>query len=506
MMGKRKNKGILIILLICLFTSIFSLYTYAETSLVSLSVRNANIEDVLVMLTEQSGLNLVPDKDLKGQVTLNLKRVKVREALQALTKAYNYQFKRMTDNTYLVSQFENERLNIWVIDGKVTMEAKDANLGDILSSISQISKVNMVLFGPIREQINLKLDDIPIEEAINLILAGGRYTYIRKGDVYLVGEKNVNSPASSVLTGSELIPLEYLQAEKVLKILPSNIPAANVKVINEQNAIMVTGTQSEIEKVKEYIAKIDQKIPQIVVEALIIDISHKKGDSSSLSLNSYLEDDKESITLFDNDLGKFSYKSIIDFSDNFRLNLQALISKGQATIRANPNITTLNGQEATIEVSDVTYYKVINTDEDGNEETKYQSIDAGITLEVTPWVSNSGSITLELKPSISNMKAQYQSRPPDIGRREISTTVRVKDGQTIVLGGLLQDNGSKTSNKVPVLGDIPLLGRLFRSESDDSSKTELVMYITPHILQDGESKEAHESMKEMSKKADEVVN
>ncbi|OCL27231.1 hypothetical protein U472_07105 [Orenia metallireducens] len=505
-MEKRKNKGILIILLICLFSSIFSLYSYAETSLVSLSVRNANIEDVLMMLTEQSGINLVPDKELKGKVTLNLKGVKIQEALQALTKAYNYQFKKMTDNTYLVSQFDNDKLNIWVIDGKVTMEAKDANLGDILASISQISKVNMVLFGPIREQINLKLDDIPIEDAINLILAGGRYTYIRKGDVFLVGEKNINSPASSLLTASELIPLEYLQAEKVLKVLPSNIPASNVKVINEQNAIMVTGTQSEIEKVKEYIAKIDQKIPQIVVEALIIDISHQKGDTSSLSLSSQLEGDSESITLFDNDLGKLSYKSIIDFSDNFRLNLQSLISNGKATIRANPNITTLNGQQATIEVSDVTYYEVINTDEDGNEETKYQSIDAGITLDVTPWVSNSGSITLELKPSISNMKAQYQSRPPDIGRREISTTVRVKDGQTIVLGGLLQDNGSKTVNKVPILGDIPLLGRLFRSKSDNSSKTELLIYITPHILKDNDNKDASKSMEDMIKKADEVVN
>jgi type IV pilus assembly protein PilQ len=505
-MEKRKNKGILIILLICLFSSIFSLYSYAETSLVSLSVRNANIEDVLMMLTEQSGINLVPDKELKGKVTLNLKGVKIQEALQALTKAYNYQFKKMTDNTYLVSQFDNDKLNIWVIDGKVTMEAKDANLGDILASISQISKVNMVLFGPIREQINLKLDDIPIEDAINLILAGGRYTYIRKGDVFLVGEKNINSPASSLLTASELIPLEYLQAEKILKVLPSNIPASNVKVINEQNAIMVTGTQSEIEKVKEYIAKIDQKIPQIVVEALIIDISHQKGDTSSLSLSSQLEGDSESITLFDNDLGKLSYKSIIDFSDNFRLNLQSLISNGKATIRANPNITTLNGQQATIEVSDVTYYEVINTDEDGNEETKYQSIDAGITLDVTPWVSNSGSITLELKPSISNMKAQYQSRPPDIGRREISTTVRVKDGQTIVLGGLLQDNGSKTVNKVPILGDIPLLGRLFRSKSDNSSKTELLIYITPHILKDNDNKDASKSMEDMIKKADEVVN
>jgi len=485
---------------------VFSLYSYAETNLVSLSVRNANIEDVLVMLTEQSGINLVPDKELKGKVTLNLKKVKVQEALEALTKAYDYQFKKMTNNTYLVSQFDNKRLNIWVIDGKVTMEAKDANLGDILTSISQISKVNMVLFGPIREQINLKLDDIPIEDAINLILAGGRYTYIKKGDVYLVGEKNVNSPSSSVLTGSELIPLEYLQAEKVVKTLPSNIPAANVKVIKEQNAIMVTGTQGEIERVKEYVTKIDQKIPQIVVDALIIDISHQKGDSSSLSLSSQLEDGEDSITLFDNDLGKLSYKSIINFSDNFRLNLQSLISNGKATIRANPNITTLNGQEATIEVSDVTYYEVINTDEDGNEEMKYQSIDAGITLEVTPWVSNSGSITLELKPSISNMKAQYQSRPPDIGRREISTTVRVKDGQTIVLGGLLQDNGSKTVNKVPILGDIPLLGRLFRSKSDDSSKTELVMYITPHILKNSESKDAHKSMNDMIKRADEVVD
>lgn len=142
----------------------------------------------------------------------------------------------------------------------------------------------------------------------------------------------------------------------------------------------------------------------------------------------------------------------------------------------------------------IQYYKVINTDEEGNDQTSYQSVNAGVTLQVTPWVSSAGEITLQLNPSVSNIGgAASEGGPPQISRRTVNTTVRVKDGQTIVIGGLIQDVATNSETKVPVLGDLPVVGSLFRSNNQNVHQTELVMYITPHVLR----KEEENVKKEM---------
>ena len=299
-----------------------------------------------------------------------------------------------------------------------------------------------------------------------------------------------------MLTTSELIPLEYLQVEKVPQLLPNNFPASNVKVIKEKNALLVTGTQSEIGNLRKYIAKVDTKIPLIVVDALVIELSNNRNESPAMKLG--ISDDN---LLLDSALGQLTYKSIMDLPKDFHLNIQSLVGSGEATIKASPNITTLNGQQARIDVGNVQYYKVIKTDEDGNEETKYQSINAGVTLDVTPWVSSSGEITLKLQPTVSNIGGAAAEGPPQISRREVNTTVRVKDGQTVVIGGLIQDVGSKSSTKVPVLGDLPIIGGLFGSSNNNINQTELVIYITPHVLKENEEK-VEQDMKRMIEKTE----
>ncbi len=502
-MNKRKLSVILLLVLLAL---VASLPIEAEEDLVSLKVREIDIKEVLVMLTEQSNINLVPEEDLRGKVTLNLKEVKIEEALQILTKTHNYQFKKTMSRTYVVSQAPNNNLSISVIEGKVTMVAENVNLGEVLRSISKLSNLNIILFGRMKTRVNLKLDDIEVEKSLKLILSGSRYTYKKKKDVYLVGEKNSNSPAASLLTSNELISLEYLQAEKVPKMLPSSIPDSIIKVISEQNAIMVTGTQADIDKVKAYVDEIDQKVPQVVVEALIIDISYKKSNKPLLNIESQ-ENNISQGTIFDSSLGKITYNSITKLPQEFYVKLQSMIEQGEASVKANPNLTTLNGRKANIEVSDVTYYEVTKEDEDGQQQSKYESLDVGVNLQVTPWVSSAGTITLELKPEVSSPStkagAGETEGPPDIIRRQASTTVRVKDGQTIVLGGLMRDNKSKTISKVPLLGDIPLLGKLFRNKESTVDKTELVMYITPRIIKNNEADQA--KMKRMLEKADEIT-
>ncbi len=587
MLTKKKELYIRLLLILLILT-VISYRVLAAEDLVTLKVRGADIKDVLIMLTEQSGINLVPDETVQGQVTINLQDIGLQEALNTLTVAYGYQFDRISDRVYLVSRegfskppeveyrdgllslHVNNReirevlnkisreaginiimggtvsemvsvdlinvplelalqsflqsngfslsknndiyrifksgggqqndLAISVVDGMVTIDVQQADVAEVLRTISRLSDLNMVLFSGVREIIDLKLEQIPVDEVIDTVLAGTRFTYRRIDNVYLIGDKSINSPASTLLTTNELIPLQYLQAEMVPQLLPNNFPAANVKVIKEQNALLVTGTQGEIDNLKKYIDKIDTKIPQIVVEALIVELSHNQSENPRLGLK-YTD---EETTLFDSVKGKLNYRSILSLPTNFYFELQSLVEKGLATVKARPNITTLNGQQASINVGTIRYYKVIKTDDDGNEQTTYQSVNAGVTLEVTPWVSSTGEISLKLRPTVSNIGGAVTEGPPEISQREANTTVRVKDGQTIIIGGLIQDVGSNSSSKVPVLGDIPIIGGLFQSEDNKIRQTEMVIYITPHVLKDQEETEIDRDMKRMLDKLEEV--
>ena len=576
---------------ICIFIIILSLLNFKGQVLaadggidyskiiVTLSVRGADIRDVLLMLTEQSGINLVPDATVHGQVTLELKEVEIMEALRTLTIAYGYNFDRIADNIFLVSregfippaeisyedgllsikvengdirqvmnqiadltginivmnkniqgtvsanlnrvpldvglshflqangfslsisddiyrvymagQHDQSNLAITVQKGLVSIDVRQADLAEVLRTISRLANINMVIFSGVRDVVDLKLDKVPVEEAIDIILSGTRFSYIISNGVYLVGDKTTGSPSSSLLTINEVIPLQYLEVEKVPALLPHNFPPANVKVLKEQNALLVTGTQEEIEFLNEYIAKIDTKIPLIVVDALILELNRNENESPGIKFG-MLYPDNEGTVLFDSSLGRLTYKSILDLPKDFYLIIDALVSENLATIKARPNITTLNGQQATIDVGTVQYYKVVNVDKDGKEETRYQSVNGGVTLQVTPWVSGSGEITLKLSPSVSNIGAVSAEGPPQVSRRMVDTTVRVKDGQTIVIGGLIQDIGTNIKSRVPILSDIPIIGELFKSNNRDVNQTELIIYITPHVLNIEEENVAEE--------------
>lgn len=539
--------------------------------IVTVSVRGANINDVLLMLTEQSGINLVPDETVQGQVTIELKEVEIMEALRTLTIAYGYHFDRIADNIFLVSRegfvppaeinyqngllyikvengdirqvvnqiaeltginiimnehiqgtvsanlngvpldiglsnflqangfslskndniyriflagnYDESNLAISIQDGMVSIDVRQADLAEVLRTISRLSDINMVLFSGVRDVVDLKLDNIPVEDIIDIILSGTRFSYVISNGIYLVGDKNANSPSSSLLTINETIPLEFLEVEKVPALLPHNFPPANVKVLKEHNALLITGTQEEVDYIGEYIKKIDTKIPLIVVDALILELNKGEGQDPRTELG-LISGYNEGNILLDSIAGVLTYQSVLDLPSDFSLKINNLIKNDLATIKARPNITTLNGQQAMIDVDTVYYYKTIKKDSDGNEETKYENVNGGVTLQVTPWVSSSGEITLNLKPSISNISLTTSAADsiPPVTRRTVETTVRVKDGQTIVIGGLIQDIGTNNKTGVPFLSDIPIFGQLFKSNKTDISQTELVIYITPHVL------------------------
>ncbi len=158
--------------------------------------------------------------------------------------------------------------------------------------------------------------------------------------------------------------------------------------------------------------------------------------------------------------------------------LNAMVQNGSASILAQPRIATLNNKEATLLVGES--YPVVTT----NLQTGYPTVtnvDIGVKLRITPTIGDDGSITAELHPEYSQIMG-FNNAFPIVANRKVDSTLRVQDGQTIVLGGLFSDIDSNTVTKLPFLGDIPVLGSVFRNRAHAHTRDEVVFYITPHIL------------------------
>ena len=448
-MNRRIKNGLVIgmVFLLCLGGAV---EVRAEENLIDLEVRNANINDVLMMVSEQTGVNIIPDSTLEGQVTLNLKEVSVEDIFESLSLSYGYHFEEVEADTYYISQEEisslvvkeedglltlrvikedirkvlneiareagvdivmddmvsgevsinieaapldealeiflqtngfslsktgnlyrvistgnREResgLSVSVVDGKVSIDVERADLAEVLREIGRLSDIDMVMFGNLRQTIDLKLDEVTIEEAIRIALSGTNFAYKKEEDRYLIGSKSSGSPAASLLTTSEVIPLKHIKAEKVPPLLPPQFSGSDIEVIKEQNAILAHGTQTDLRNLKDHIEKIDNRVEQIVVEALILEVSQGEGHSPVAELMMEYEEDS---TFLDTSLGRLTYQSVMDLPEEFILDLQALISEEQVTIKGRPNITTLSGQQASIDVGDVQYYRTRSeSDED----------------------------------------------------------------------------------------------------------------------------------------------
>jgi type IV pilus assembly protein PilQ len=182
--------------------------------------------------------------------------------------------------------------------------------------------------------------------------------------------------------------------------------------------------------------------------------------------------------------GDLTYRTIGQLPRDFSARLEALVQKGRARIRSRPRMAALNGQTARLFIGAQKFILVKYTQFGGTTE-RIQGVDVGVKLDVTPWTGGNGEVTTRIEPEVSNIsEVDPVSGLPVLSTRRAETTVRVKDGETVVIGGLVLKQEFNTKRKIPILGDIPFLGYMFRSQSKSEQNTELAIFITPHILTD----------------------
>jgi len=326
---------------------------------------------------------------------------------------------------------------------------------------------------------------VTCEEALRFVLEANGLAFRRLGKNLIVGSAEKLAPPPEV---PETISyhLSYGDVNAIRAAVAAAVPGVRVAVDPRTNALLITGTSAQHEEVVKVLGSLDIKIPQVVIQVNVVEINTTAERNLGLFNsttgigtgagfgNVVLDSANRRITFTLTDA------SLI----NFRL--QALINEGKARILTAPRVATLDGNKATI----VLGQKIpvfTSTTVGGQLQTTVSYQDVGVKLVTTPRVNSDEVITLSLTPEVSTLGAPVTSGGQQafiVNTRNADTVLTVADGKTIVLGGLIDRSERTTILKVPLLGDIPILGELFRSSDTTTAETEVIFMITPQIVKD----------------------
>ena len=363
----------------------------------------------------------------------------------------------------------------------ITLNVRDGQVRDVLASVAALSGKSIVADSSVQGTVTLNLKDVPFDTALRIITAAKGLSYRLTGDVILVGSasgmEKFNDTAS-------IIKLNYAKAEE-LKTALAPLIGTNSKISTDTvtNSIIFTGTPTDEMRLRNAVAALDTATQQVTLEAKIIAVNREDSENLGISWNwdkipqnsNYYGNDDDS-----DDSDNENFGGVVHFGANyeFRFNaaLNALFAKGKAKIFIGDHIP-------------VTTEKIENSVTTNT--TDY--VDAGIKLQYTPIVSSDGMITSVVHTEVSTPTLISELKNYKITSRTADTTVRMRDGETLVIGGLINEEEQKRLQKVPFLSNIPLLGELFKNRTTSKTKTEVIMILTPHLTNPGESPAIYDS-------------
>ena len=387
----------------------------------------------------------------------------------------------------------------------VTNSFFETDIREVLRDISVQTGVKIVADETVQGSLSIELKEISLEETLRMVLAIGSYTFRKMPEgYYLVGLCTPNSPSFNRLSVTEYFKPSYRKVTE-LQSLFSDFYQPYLKVSADTNNIAITASPEIVKRVKEDLANLDLPSAQVMIEALVVELSEEGKKSLGVTWGSMLDGGfsvyppSSSFNYTRSVAGKGSWDMSGSISSDLFVRVNTLVSQGQAKIRANPRLATLEGKEAEINIGREEYY-LISVGSGSQVSYTLQSIATGVVLKITPYVDKNNQIRVDFSPRVSEVVGKGATNLPVITKRAVTTSVRVNDGQTIAIGGLVQEQSGETISKVPLLGSVPLVGMLFRHKKTTSENKEVVIFITPRILHD--TIKPKQSMEILAPKAD----
>ena len=436
----------------------------AEAS-VTMNIVDSEVREVLTSLASIGGVNIVADDSVNGKITVQLAGVSFQEALDIITKTKGLQYQTI-GNTIIVGTKNN-----------------------MSAGFGQLHVFHLKFANP---------DDVVNAAKLALGLGGSTESSSTENSTQTTTTSNTNNTNSTTSNNDGTTTAEI---------------SGNLTVDKATNSLLFYGTASEAQKIRVVLDQIDIPYEQVSLEAQVMSIN--KTDSKNLGIEwewskapQYYEIYTPEKINIDATTGKTtSIKpaeitkrassfnegttgGIISFGRSpdglpyefyYAAKINALINNGKANILSKPKITTINGKEATINIGGEVPIPTL-TVSDNTTTTTYEYKETGIILKYTPRVNDDGYITAKIHTEVSTPTYDADAKAYRFNKRSADTQVRLKDGETMVIGGLIGSDESKVMSKIPFLGDLPILGRFFSNVNNSKNESEVIIFVTARIV------------------------
>jgi len=360
--------------------------------------------------------------------------------------------------------------------------------------------------------VSLRLDNVTEEEAISTFLNLYNLYYIKPEgteNIYIIKDRQ----REPVVTITKIIPCNYVKSEEMANVLiPKLSKTGSIKSDRLTNSLIVNDMADVVEVIEGLLKEMDKPTPQVLIEARVVEIVLNSGLKLGIGVQNVYNTDKYWLSPIEQErskifqdyeiskesllpefnaqmvfgdkigLGGALSAAIISAGTNIEGFLEMLASKGVAKILANPKILVMNNHEANIEIVEEIPYQQTTLSNEGNTIITTSFKEVGIKLKVKPQINSDNTVVLTVEPQQSYRTAETFGGVPVIDKSMTQTTFLLKDAETATIGGLIREVENKTEYKLPLLGDIPILGHLFKKTVKSKDKRELNIFITATLV------------------------
>ncbi len=367
---------------------------------------------------------------------------------------------------------------------RITMSFQDMPFNEVMEMLSRQERVNILVSEGLDAKVSFNLYDVDLDEAIHSIAeAAGFAVEKRKGSYYIVDRDEAGKYAVGDLTRLKTFKVQYTDPVLVEKILKKHLSKyGKITTLPKRNIIAVEDTPEFLKRIGTLLNELDREPKQILIEAKILEITLNDAESFGIDWSKLFTSGRTSGSVGIQGLASPKSPGLFFklMSPSVELALDALKTRGRLRTLSTPKLLAMENEEASTVVGDRIGFKVTTTiNQVTTESIKF--LESGVILRVTPSVDRQGRILLDVHPEVSTASVSDDGIPSK-RTTQVSTMMLVPDGQTVFIGGLIKHIVNESREGVPVLGDLPGVGLLFRNNSKNVVNTETVVLITPKVI------------------------
>ncbi|MDX2505992.1 MAG: secretin N-terminal domain-containing protein [Gammaproteobacteria bacterium] len=367
---------------------------------------------------------------------------------------------------------------------KINITLQDIEIHQVMKMLSQQQQVNIVLTEGVEGKVSVNLYNMNLFDAIHAISRAAGYAVEKhKGSYFIVDRDEVGKYGDSGITEIRSFKVQYTKPADVESILKKHLSSyGKITMLSERNVLIIEDLPSFLEKIEVLLATIDTEPKQILIEAKILEVTLTDGESFGLDWTHFFDISDGSGSIGTQGLSNPNSAGLFFqfIGPKLEVALDALKRRGRLRTLSTPTLLAMEGYTAETQVGTRLGYSVVTTINQVTSES-IEFLETGIILKVTPSVDQQGRILLDVHPEVSDGSVSDDGIPSKT-TTQLSTQMLVSDGQTAFLGGLMKHNIIESREGIPILGDLPVVGSVFSNRSRALTATEIVVLITPTIV------------------------